>query len=325
MKITRYLTIAAGAAIALSVQQANAQNFVLDGQTLLVGVNQGGSIVEYGLAGPTPTSPFIGIQYDATGTGNYSKGYDFITPGNPYQYYAVGVNGGYVQNSYDNGNNLGMTTTNTSTAGTLQTTSTGGKYAGLGVSQTLTFQNSGAGSGIIAYNVMLTNTTSGTLNNVAYSTGLDPDQDVYFDGNYATANYIASRNYLYATGLATAWTIGIENTSATYTPTGTWIFNGGWDNGTDVNPYTTTYGELYPGLVGAGSDYGDYTINMDWQLGNLAAGQSIDLTYDYVIAGTPALASSSLGIGSAPDVSSALGLFGLALVGLGTLRRKLMA
>jgi len=321
MKSTKHILtlMAAGAAVALT-QQANAQDFVLDGNTLLVGVNQGGSIVESTVGGPTPTSPFIGIQYDSTGTGNYGLGYDFITPGDPYQYYAVGVGGSYAQNSYDRGNNLGMSTVNTSTASTLQTTSTGGNYLGLGVSQTLSFQKSGTGSGVIAYNVQLKNTTGATLPNVAYSTGLDPDQDVYFDGNYATANNIVSKNYLYATGTATAWTIGIANTSA-YTPTGTWVADEGWDYGGDTDPYITTYGTASGSLVGAGyANYADDTINMDWQLGDLAPGATIDLTYDYVIAGTPASASTSI---ATPDGASTLGLLGLALTGLGVIRRKI--
>jgi hypothetical protein len=321
MKNTKYIlaVMAAGAAVAISMQKANAQDTVLTGNTLLVGINNGGSVVEDTVGGPTPTSPFIGIQYDATGTGNYSLGYDFITPGDPYQYFAVGVNGSYAANSYDHGNPLGLSTANTSSGTTLQTTSTGGSFGGLGISQTMSFQKSGAGSGIMAYSVTLQNTTGATLNNVAYSTGLDPDQDVYFDGNYATANTITGKNYIYATGLATAWTIAIANTSA-YTPTGTWIADQGWDYGGDTDPYTTTYGTASGSLVGPGSNYADDTINMDWNLGSLLPGQSIVLNYDYVIAGTPAEAE-----GAVPDSASTLGLLGLALVGVGAVRRKLMA
>jgi hypothetical protein len=311
--------LAAGAAVVLTAQNARAQDQVLVGQTLLVGVNNGGSIVENTVAGPTPTSPFIGIQYDKTGMGNYSLGYDFITPGDPYQYFSVGVNGSFASNSYDHGNPLGFTTTNTSSGGTLQATSTGGSFGGLGLTQTLSFQNSGAGAGVIQYNVLLTNTTDAALTNVAYATGLDPDQDVYFDSNYQTTNVIVSPNFIYATGVATAWTIGIQNTSA-YTPTGTWIADDGWDfsDGSDRNPYNTTYGTASGSLVGPGSNYADDTINMDWNLGTIAAGATVDLTYNYVIAATPSAAG-------APDPASTLGLLGLALAGLGAVRRKLMA
>jgi len=316
MKTLKFAPVAL-LAIGMSVvtaQKASADDFLLTGNTLLVGVNNAGAIIPNG-------GPFIGIQYDSTGTGNYSAGYDFITPGDPYQYFAVGVGGDYAANGYDSGNNLGLSTANTSAGTTLQATSTGGLFEGLGIAQTLSFQVSGAGSGIIDYSTTLTNTTDATLSNVAYSTGLDPDQDVYFDGNYATANYIASQDYLYATGTGTAWTIGIASTS--YTPTGTWIADEGWDTGGDTNPYITTYGSASGSLVGPGYEgYEDDTINMDWQLGDLAAGQSITLTYEYIIAGTPAAASSIVS-GGAPDVSATLSLFGFALVGLGAIRRKL--
>jgi len=318
---TKYIlaVIAAGAAVALTTQNARAGDVVLVGNTILVGINNGGAVVENSTPGPTPTSPFIGIQYDATGKGNYSLGYDFITPGDPYQYFAVGVNGAFAANSYDHGNPLGFTTANTSSGTTLQTTSTGGSFGGLAITQTMSFQQSGAGSGIMAYNVVLANTTGSTLTDVAYSTGLDPDQDVYFDGNYATSNVITSRNFLYATGVATAWTIAIENTSA-YTPTGTWIADQGWDFGdfSDESPYNTTYGTASGSIVGPGSNYADDTLNMDWNLGDIAAGGSVILTYDYVIAGTPAAAG-------APDGASTLGLLGLALAGLGAVRRRMRA
>jgi len=309
--------IAAGAAVALAPHNVRAGDIVLAGQTILVGMNNGGSIVENTTAGPTPTSPFIGIQYDSTGTGNYSKGYDFITPGDPYQYFSVGYGSTFVANSFDHGNPMGFTTANTSSGGTLQSTSTGGSYGPLSLTQTMSFQNSGAGSGIMAYTVTIKNTSTDTAPNVAYATGLDPDQDVYFDGNYATANYITSKNFLYATGTATAWTIAIANTSA-YTPTGTWIADEGWDFGdlSDENPYITTFGTASGSFVGVGNNYADDTLNMDWQLGDLAAGATVTLTYDYVIAANP----SSAG---APDGASTVGLLGLALAGLGAVRRKI--
>jgi hypothetical protein len=318
MKSIKYILIvmAAGAALALTTQKASAADTVLVGNTLLVGVNNAGGVVQNSIGGPTPTSPFIGIQYDSTGTGNYSKGYDFITPGDPYQYYAVGVNGNYVANGYVSGNSLGMTTTDTSSGTTLQATSTGGSFGGLNINQTMSFQKSGAGSGIISFNVQLTNpSTDVTLTNVAYSTGLDPDQDVYFDSNYQTTNVITNPNFIYGTGTATAWTIAIKNTSDH--ASNDWIADTGWDMGTDTNPYITTYGTASGSFVGPGSNYADDTINMDWQLGDIGPGQTVNLTYEYVIAETPAAAG-------VPDGASTLGLLGLALAGLGAVRRKLM-
>jgi hypothetical protein len=184
----------------------------------------------------------------------------------------------------------------------------------------MSYQKSGAGSGILVFDVTLTNTSGSALGDVAYSTGLDPDQDVYFDYNYETENVINNSNYIYATGLATAWTIGIKNTSS-YASTD-WINTGFWDDyGSDENPIVGTNSEYLSDGQYSGSDYGDYTINMDWDLGGLAAGASDTLTYDYVIAGTPALSISET---STPDAASTLALLGLALAGLIALRRKLV-
>jgi hypothetical protein len=339
MKHTTLAMAAGFTALALTMGTAKA-DFNLVGNTLLVGINSGGSIVQNTVAGPTPTSPFIGIQYDSTGMGNYSKGYDFITPGDPYQYFSLGANGSFASNSYDHGNNLGLTTTNTSSGTTLQATSTGATPLGITMNMTQTFQMSGTGSGIIEYAVNLTNTSGAALSNVGFSTGLDPDQDVYFDGSYYTSNVLQSKDFLYGTGLGTAWTIGIQNTSVT-TPTGTWIgdgdSSGSWDYGygggvvgdataSDQNPYNTFYGtssttggfDGSASFVGPGTNYGDYTLNMAWQLGDLAAGATDVLTYEYVIAATPSAAG-------APDAASTLALFGVALACLGAARRKLTA
>jgi hypothetical protein len=311
-------------ALGFSAQQALAQDMVLAGNTLLVGVNGGGSLQENTVAGPTPTSPFIGIQYDNTGTGNYSKGYDFLTPGDPFQYYAVGVNGTWATQTFSGdrtgsslgSNPLGMTTTNTSAGGTLSANSTGGMYNGLAINQSLSFQQSGAGSGVIVFTATLTNTTAATMGDVAFSTGLDPDQDVYFDGEYATSNVVVNSNFLYGTGLGTAWTIGIDNLSASKYASTAWINSGFWDDyGADEDPFLGTNSEFAADGTTSGSNYGDYSLNMDWDLGALAAGGSITLTYDYVIAATPAAAG-------APDSVSTLCLLGLALLGLGLAARR---
>ena len=119
--------------------------------------------------------------------------------------------------------------------------------------------------------------------------------------------------------MCAAWTIAIATTSG-YTPTGTWIADEGWDLA-DLNvecPYNTTYGTVGGRLVIACcAGHADDTLKMDWNLGGIAADATVTLTYDCVIAGTPAEP------GAATDGASRVGILGLAVAGPGALRRKI--
>ena len=81
---------------------------------------------------------------------------------------------------------------------------TTGRYGDLGFSQSINFNKN---SGVIHYAVTLTNNGRSAINNVAYASGFDPDQDVYAGGNYETTNTIGTDRvvaYAPVTGWGTA-------------------------------------------------------------------------------------------------------------------------
>lgn len=281
-------------ALALSSAALHAADAVLTGNYLQVGVNNSGGLIDSAFQ--------VGITYDKTGTATFPP-YDFLKPGTPYEFGAVGVNGQSTSYGYVLGNSIGSTTTNTSSGTTLSASSTGGTFNGLAISQSLAFSKNG---GTIYFDVKLTNTTDTTLSKVVYARGLDPDQDVYAGGGYQTSNAIVNPNLVTGTAPTTDWTIGIFSDSSIWHNAS---IRADWSS----DPYS---------LLNANNDgYGDWTINMAWNIGDLAAGATADVTFEYRIAPTKDEVVTPPGTG-VPDAASTLGLTLGAIGLLGLVRRR---
>jgi len=263
---------------------------VLQGDYLRVGVHSSGGLIDNG--------DNVGIDYDKTGTGTWT-GYDFLKPGTPYEFYSVGYeggpSGGFASAGFYYGNTLGASTVDTS-FGTTLSTLTEGNYGLLAISQALSYQKSG---GTINFAVTLTNTGSDALNNVVYARGLDPDQDVFAGGFYETINTIVNPNLVIGSAPITDWTIGIFSDSPyDHTPT---IINF-W-------PFSDPYYLLNPQNDGNG----DYSINMAWSIGTLAAGASAIINFEYRIAETRGDVITPPPTNRVPDTGATMSLLGLAM------------
>jgi hypothetical protein len=70
---------------ALSAQSAMA-DVTVSGDYLKFGVGNNGSLIDFTITG---------LQFDPTGSGNFAGAPDFLTPGSPFAFYSVGVNGMY--------------------------------------------------------------------------------------------------------------------------------------------------------------------------------------------------------------------------------------
>ena len=95
----KQLVIAIGMAMTLSTS-AFAQNAVLLNEYIKAGVNE--STGTLGSGGNT--SP--GLLYDNTGTGTFNTAYDYLTPGSPYEGWAVRIDNtdGSLYKLYGNNN-----------------------------------------------------------------------------------------------------------------------------------------------------------------------------------------------------------------------------
>ena len=71
------------AATLLTSSPAWAVNLILVGDYVKIGVNEATGTL--GSGGNTPP----GILYDATGTGTFNPSYDYLTPGSPFEGWAL--------------------------------------------------------------------------------------------------------------------------------------------------------------------------------------------------------------------------------------------
>ncbi len=292
IKNRRYIASAFAAAMGATIafSPARAADVILNGNFLRVGVNDSGGLIDSGFT--------VGIDYDKTGTSSWT-GFDFLKPGTPYEFYSVGYNDTSAQAGYYYGNPLGSTTTDTSAGGILSTHTAGGVFGSLGLKQDLSYA---AGSGFIDFSVTLTNMSDVALSKVVYARGLDPDQDVYAGGGYPTTNIIQSGDLVTGSAPITDWTIGIFSNSAyAHTPT----IQSNWPNG-----------EPYHLLTPHNDGNGDWSINMAWDIGTLAAGASATIDFQYRIAQTKGGVTHP----GVPDSTSTLGLLGLGIAALAASR-----
>jgi hypothetical protein len=71
--------------LAVTAQQVRANDVILAGNYIELGLNKSGSVIDNNFT--------VGIKIDPTGTGNFSNPADFIERGTPYEYYSLSYDG----------------------------------------------------------------------------------------------------------------------------------------------------------------------------------------------------------------------------------------
>ena len=126
---------------------------------------------------------------------------------------------------------------------------------------------------------------------------------------YQGANSIVNGNLVTGSAPVTDWTIGIfSNSSYAHTPT----IQYSWTS----DPYILQ--------VPHDDGYGDWTINMGWNIGTLAAGETAVVNFQYRIAETKGEVVTPH-VPGVPDTTSTLAVLGATLLGLAGFRRKFLA
>ncbi len=276
-----------------------ADTFVLTGNYLKVGVSNSGGLVDDNL--------LCGIQYDPLGGGSFGV-FDYFLPGEPFEFWSVGVNDPLagevvkvVTNNGDWGDPFGMTTTDTSSGSTLSAHTTGswidaGLGLDVGIVQGLSFDVNGD---VISFHTALTNNGQSAFDG-AFARGGDPDQDVNLYGGLPyntvqTINSIPAANDVRAVGPFSGFSIDLTDDQGGGVPS----IDVEWN----TNPFYLFYSPPNDG-------FGDNSINIAWG-GTINAGQTVDLYYSY-----------RLGREEPIPEPGTLSLLGLSLCSLLGLRRR---
>lgn len=246
---------------------AQAAPVTVEGRYIRLGVSNNGALIDH-----TTTT---GIKFDPSGMGDFSVPIDYLTPGFPFAFYSLGVNGNFQTAgglTVDN-NPFGATTFNlTPDGGSPYILTSGGMFGGLSFTQVLSFDLS---SRTIRARLTFTNVSGMALDNVAYAVGFDPDQDIDIPGSesFDTDNRVNGQGAAASvTAIAPLTRYGITLANAT-----------GWadtfaSNRADrqTNPYI---------LAASGIDegFGDTELTLGYDLGAFAPSEQKSIGYDYTL------------------------------------------
>lgn len=271
--------------LALSSQAGAVETLDLSGDYIRIGVSDYGTIGSKG-----NTSP--GILYDNTGTGTFNTGYDYLTPGSPFEGWTVAYNG-----------TVSITNNNTGIQGI-----TGGvltDYSGVAYNGT-TFDNRAVWTGTHAdfdllHDVKFNNnqkfidiesvlTAKTAMTDLYFARFTDPDARAAAGDSSRTTNTlgfdpIPSSQVVFSEALVSKYALGLYSAASNV--------GAGISSGWSTNP--TTY------YTGTNNGDGDYTIGLGFHVPTVAMGDIITFKYAYIFgpstlaAGTTAVVSGAGG------------------------------
>ena len=262
---------------------------ILENSYIRAGVN--GTAGTLGSGGNT--SP--GLLYDSTGTGTFNTGYDYLTPGSPFDGFAVKVDG----TNYTNNNASGLGITGDGiglTNGTNTLSWTGGVA---GVFDITNIYSLGTTSQYIDITSSITaNTAMGTL---SFGRFIDPDARAAAGDSSATDNVlgygtIPDSNVAFSEALVSRYALGLYSTDSNVDAGITrWT--------TDADSYTINSVDS----DGSNTNTGDNTIGLSWVWTGVSVGDIMTASYAYIFGPSAFDAASNAiagGAGGGADISS---------------------
>ena len=276
---------------------------ILENSYIRAGVN--GTAGTLGSGGNT--SP--GLLYDSTGTGTFNTGYDYLTPGSPFDGFAVKVDG----TNYTNNNASGLGITGDGiglTNGTNTLSWTGGVA---GVFDITNIYSLGTTSQYIDITSSITANTA--MSTLSFGRFIDPDARAAAGDSSATDNVlgygtIPDSNVAFSEALVSRYALGLYSTDSNVDAGITrWT--------TDADSYTINSVDS----DGSNTNTGDNTIGLSWVWTGVSVGDIMTASYAYIFgpsafdAATSAIAGGAGGgadittgtlvdVGSATDAAS---------------------
>ena len=237
---------------------------VLANDYVTAGVN--GTAGTFGSGGNT--SP--GLLFDSTGTGTFNTSYDYLTPGSPFDGFAVKVDG----TNYTNNNGSG-----TAIAGDgngLTDSENSLSWTG-GVSGTFDITNTYSLGATAPYIDITSQITMGTsASDVYFGRFIDPDARAADGDSSSTDNVlgygaIPDSNVAFSEALSSRYALGLYSTDSNVDAGITM-----WT--TDADSYT----ENSVDGDGSNTNTGDNTIGLSWHWTSVSAGDILTASYAYI-------------------------------------------
>ena len=263
---------------------------VLENDYVKAGVN--GTSGTLGSGGNT--SP--GLLYDSTGSGTFNTSYDYLTPGSPFDGFAIKIDG---TNSKNNNNGNGPWTDAdglTDGDGTLTWTGTNSAHSGWEIENTYSL---GATAEHIEIGTQITAGSNATT--LSFGRFIDPDARAAAGDSSSTDNVlgygvIPDTNVAFSEALSSRYALGLYSTDSNVDAGITrWT--------TDADSYT----ENAVDGDGSKTNTGDNTIGLSWNWSSVSTGDILTASYAYIFgpsAFDAADAAITAGAGGGGDTSS---------------------
>jgi len=272
-------TLLATAVALLLSAPAYAANAIIDNEYVRAGINE--TTGSFGSGGNT--SP--GLLYDSTGTSTFNTSYDYLTPGSPFDGFAVKVDG----TNYDNNNAGGIT--NIPAVGGLTVSSDGNTVTWNGAfthsSSTWSVENIYRLPDTVPYIDITTRITAGSAaTQLWFGRFIDPDARAASGDSSVTDNVVGygaipANNVVFSEALSSRYALGLYSTDVN-------VDAGvqGWTR--EADGYQDTH-------YGANYGTGDDTIGLSWVFNGVSAGDILTMNYAYIF-GPNAFGAASLAI-----------------------------
>ena len=263
---------------------------VLENDYVKAGVN--GTSGTLGSGGNT--SP--GLLYDSTGSGTFNTSYDYLTPGSPFDGFAIKIDG---TNSKNNNNGNGPWTDADGLAdgdGTLTWAGTNSSHSGWEIQNTYSL---GATAEHIEIGTQITAGSNATT--LSFGRFIDPDARAATGDSSSTDNVlgygvIPDTNVAFSEALSSRYALGLYSTDSNVDAGITrWT--------TDADSYT----ENAVDGDGSKTNTGDNTIGLSWNWSSVSTGDILTASYAYIFgpsAFDAADAAITAGAGGGGDTSS---------------------
>ena len=236
---------------------------VLENEWVKAGVN--GTAGSFGSGGNT--SP--GLLFDPTGTGTFDAGYDYLTPGSPFDGFAVKVDG----TNYSNNNGRSNSITGTGLTDSENTLSWSGSVTGVfDITNTYTLAPNTPYIDITSSITMGVDATT-----LSFGRFIDPDSQGMPGDSSSTDNVlgygvIPSTNVAFSEATVSRYALGLYSTDSNVTAGIT-----GWSQ--DADAYINADASCGTGVLFCNADD---TIGLSWTWTGITAGDILTANYAYI-------------------------------------------